>query len=116
MGIVVVVRTRGRIVRRLELGGVRVARRETGRVLAFIVSNRGNVTETLTGARAVLSRPRSGRRVGTLVASKRDLRPLTSGILEFRLGASAPGRIAVRVVIPPEPGRDAVQRSYRIRL
>ena len=116
MGLVVVVRAPGRIVRRLELRGLRVARKGRGRALELVVANRGNVTESLARARAVLSRARSGTPVVTLTARSRDLRPQTRGILEFRFRSPPRGSMTARVVIPAEPGRSGLQRTYRIRL
>jgi hypothetical protein len=116
MGVVVVVRAPGKVVRRLELRGLHVARRGRSRALELVVANRGNVTESLVRARAVVSRARGGRRVGTLVAGNRDLRPRTSGIVEFRLRGKPRGWMTTRVVIPAVPGRSVLQRTYRIRL
>ena len=116
MGVVVVVRASGKVVRRLELRGLRVARRGRGRALELVVANRGNVTESLARARAVVSRARSGRRVATLVARSRELRPRTSGILEFRFRGHPRGRMTARIMIPAEPGRSRLLRTYRIRL
>jgi hypothetical protein len=115
MGVVVVVRVPGSVVRRLQLRRLRVVRGRR-RALELLVANRGNVTESLEGARAVVSLTRSGRRVATLVASRRDVRPRTRGIVEFRFRGHARGRMTVRVVIPGEPGRSALRRTYRIRL
>jgi hypothetical protein len=111
MGVVVVVRVPGRVVRRLELRGLRVGRRR--RTLELLVANRGNVTESLHGARLVLS---SSGRARTLVAGRRDVRPRTRGIVEFRLPRGTHGRVAARVVVPGEPGRSALRRTYRIRV
>ena len=116
MGVVVVVRAPGNVVRRLELRGLRVARRGHGRALELVVANRGNVTESLRRARAVVTRARSGRRVATLVARSRELRPRTSGIIEFRLRGRPHGWMTARVLIPAEPGRSRLQRTFRIRL
>jgi len=105
MGVVVVVRAPGRIVRRLELRRLRVVRRRRGRVLELTVANRGNVTESLERARAVVSRAASGRHVATLIAGSRDLRPRTRGILEFPFRARRHGLMTARIVVFAEPGR-----------
>jgi hypothetical protein len=115
LGVVVVVRAPGRIARRLELGPLRMARRGRRRTLELLILNRGNVTEMLTHARADISRTRGRRRVATFVASARDLRPRTRGILEFPFRARVRGRMTVRVLVPAEPGRPAVSRVYRIK-
>ena len=116
MGVVVVVRAPGRTVRRLKLRRLRVTRRGRSRALDVLVANRGNVNESLTGARTVVSLAGDGRRVATLVASSRDLRPRTSGIVEFAFRSSLHGRMTARIVIPAQPGRNAVRRTYRFRL
>jgi hypothetical protein len=116
LGVVVVVRAPGRVVRRLELRGLRAARRGRGRALELVVANRGNVTESVAHAHAIVSRARSGRHVATLIASSRDLRPGTRGILEFRFRRLPRGWMTARVVIPAEPGRGVAGRMYRIRL
>jgi hypothetical protein len=117
IGVVVVVRAPGRMVRRLELRRLRVVRRGRARALDVVVANRGNVNETLTQARAVVSSfVRRGGRGGTVVASSRDLRPWTSGIVEFPVRRLRRGVSRVQIVIPAEPGRGIVRRTYRIRL
>ena len=55
MGVVVVVRAPGTVVRRLELRGLRVTRAGHTRVLEVGVTNRGNVTESISRARSTLS-------------------------------------------------------------
>jgi len=115
MGIVVVVRVPGKVVRRLELLGLRVERHRP-RALALLIANRGNVTESLAGVRAVVSLRRRGRPVAALVGSRRDLRPRTRGIVEFRLQRQARGVVTIRVVVPGEAGRRTLRRTFRIRL
>lgn len=110
LGVVVVVRAPGAVVRRLELGRLRVARR----TLELVVANAGNVTERLLHVRTVVSR--AGRRLASVAASARELRPKTRGLLEFHLRTHAHGTVTARVVIPADPGRRAIRRTYRIRI
>jgi hypothetical protein len=114
MGVTVVVRVPGAVVRRLELRGLRLARRR--RALELLVANRGNVTESIHGARVLLAQARTGRRVAMLAASRREVRPHTRGIVEFRYRGHARGRLTARVLVPADRGRRAVSRTYRIRL
>jgi hypothetical protein len=116
MGVVVVVRAPGKVVRRLELRRLRVARRGHERALELVVANRGNVTESLGRTRAVVSFARSGRRVAALVARSRDVRPRTSGIVEFPLRRLPHGWMRARIMIPAQSGRRVLQRTFRIRL
>jgi hypothetical protein len=115
LGVVVVVRAPGAVVRRLKLRRLRLARRGR-RALELVVVNSGNVTERLLHARATLSRPWSRRRIAIVAAGARELRPHTRGLLEFRLRAGANGPMTVRVVVPAEPGRPTIRRTYRIRI
>lgn len=115
LGVVVVVRAPGTLVRGLQLRGVRVRRRGRARMLELGVVNRGNVNESLAGVRSTISRAGTGRRLEAAVAARRELRPRTRGILEFRLGRLH-GAVLVRVLVPAAPGRDAIRRTYRLRL
>jgi hypothetical protein len=116
LGVVVVVRVPGKIVRRLRLRGLRVARRGGRRLLELRIANRGNVTETLSRARVSVVRARTGRRLATLAALPREVRPHTQAIAEFRYRRFLRGAVNARVVIPAVPGRSAVRRTYSIRL
>ena len=114
VGVVVVVRAPGKVVRRLEVRALRVVRRGRRRALELVVANRGNVTESLKRLRAALVR--RGHHIAVLVSVSRDLRPGTSGVVEFRLRARVHGWMTVRVAIPAAYGRSALRRTYRIRL
>jgi hypothetical protein len=112
LGVVVLVRAPGAVVRRLRLGRLRVSRRG----LELVVVNAGNVTERLRRVRAVLSRLPSRRRISAVAAGARELRPHTRGLVEFRLRTGIHGLATAHVVIPAEPGRPELRRTYRLRL
>jgi hypothetical protein len=117
MGVVVVVRAPGTVVRRLSLGRLRVARGGEGRArtLELVVVNRGNVTESFERGATSVSLFRSGRRVALLTGVPRSLRPATRGIVQFpaRSRVTGPFRAVVRV----KTGSGTVlQRSYRVRM
>ena len=115
IGIVVVVRAPGRIVRRLSLGPLR-ARRERGtRILELDVRNRGNVTESFE-RRDVGLTLRRGVEELKVRAEPRDLRPRTGGIVQFRYRGALQGWATAAVRIAGEPGRAAVFRTYRVKL
>lgn len=116
LGVVVVVRVPGTVVRRLELRRLWVARRGGRRLLELRVANRGNVTETIARVRVTVSRPRTGQRLASLGAARREVRPHSQGILEFRLRRRTLGAVRARVVIPAGPGRRAIRRTYWLRL
>lgn len=115
MGVVVVVRAPGVVVRRLVLGRLRVARGGRPRVLELEVVNRGNVTEPFDRRTAVVSLFRSGRRVALLTAIPRSLRPGTRGLVQFPTPARTRGPLRAIVRVSTESG-SVLQRSYRIRL
>jgi hypothetical protein len=116
LGVVVVVRAPGTVARRLRLRRLRLARRGGKRALELLVVNAGNVTERLRHVRAILWRPASGRRVAIIGGAVRELRPHTRGILEFRLRTRVTGPVAVRVIVPAEPGRRLLRRTFRLRI
>lgn len=116
LGVVVLVRAPGAVVRRLKLGRLRVVQRGGRRELELVVVNVGNVTEPLIHVRTVIAPLSTRRRIATLPTSARELRPRTRGLLEFRLQTRAHGTVTARVVIPAEPGRPVVRRTYRVRL
>ena len=116
LGVVVVVRAPGAVVRRLKLGRLGVARRAGMQALELVVVNDGNATERLLHVRTVVSPQPARRHIATVVASARELRPHTRGLLEFSLRTRAHGPVTAQVVVPAEPGRPVIRRMYRIRL
>ncbi len=115
IGVVVVVRAPGRIVRRLVLRELRVRRAHNRRTLELLVANKGNVTESLGPGRVRISLVRRGERT-TLAAEPRDLRPRTSGVVVARHGARSGGWATVRVEVASTDRGPAVRRSFRIWL
>ena len=114
MGVVVVVRAPGKVVRLLALRGLRAVRTSRGRALELVLVNRGNVTESLGRGRAVVSVERDGRRLARLTAATRSLRPGTRGVLQFPIRRRLDGIVLARVDLVAESGR--IQRVYRLRL
>jgi hypothetical protein len=115
IGVVVVVRAPGRVVRRLELGGLRVRGKRGARILELWVINRGNVTETLDRGRVRITLRRGATQAG-LRASGRDLRPRTRGIVPFPYGGALTGWVTARAEIVGVPGVLAVRHGFRIKL
>ncbi len=116
MGIVVVVRAPGSVVRRLELGGLRVFRSGRVRVLELGVANRGNVTESFARAHVTVSLHRGGRRIARLTADPRELRPRTRGVLQFHYRGAERGWVTAHVDVSPETSGRVLRRTFRIRL
>ena len=117
LGVVVIVRAPGTIVRRIELLRVRV--RPPGRpgVLELVLANRGNVTEVVgpSCVRATL------RRVGEVLArlrpTARRLLPHTRGIVELRYPRGVRGWATVRLEPSGRPPcARTLSRTLRVRL
>ena len=110
IGVVVVVRAPGRVVRRLTLGALRVRRERTRRILELTVRNRGNVTETIDRGRVRvwLRRGTSRRR---LRPEPRELRPHTRGVVRLPYPPRLAGWSTVRIEVLAEPGRRALVRT-----
>jgi hypothetical protein len=115
LGIVVVVRAPGRVVRRLVLGRLDVRRTRGARIVELRVANRGNITETL-GKRRLRVWLRQSRAVTRLDAAPRDLRPRTSGIVQLRYGGRLRGWVTARAEVATGPGMPLLRRTFRIRL
>jgi hypothetical protein len=115
VGVVVVVRAPGRVVRRLVVRELHVRPPRGTRALELLVVNRGNVTESLTRGRVRITLLQRRKRV-TLAAEARDLRPRTSGVVVARYGARRRGWATVRVDIASVEGGPGVRRSFRVKL
>ena len=116
MGVVVVVRAPGAVVRGLELRSLRVARRARPRVLELAITNRGNVTESIARSHASLSLYRGGRRIAKLRAEPRDLRPRTRGVLEFLYRGAERGPVTARIEVASDAASRVLRRTFRVRL
>jgi hypothetical protein len=114
VGLVVVLRVRGRIVRRLDARALTVHRGGPARLLDLRLVNRGNVTEQLGSDGLRLALFRGGRRFATLRPRSQELLPHSAGIAVFayrgRLRGDAVARVELR---PPVRGR---RRSFHLRL
>jgi hypothetical protein len=97
LGLLVVVRVPGRIVRRLDVARVRFRRR-----LEVLVANRGNVTETIAARCFAVTVRRAGRVIARLHPHARTILPHTSGLFAFPL-RRARGRVRVGVALSPGP-------------
>jgi hypothetical protein len=113
LGLVVVVRVPGRIVRRLAILRVELRPRR----LELLVANRGNVTETITRRCVTVTVRRRGRVLARLHPPARRLLPRTRGLLELRFRRPRRGRLHVGVALstgpPCGPPR---RRDFSIRL
>lgn len=114
VGVIVVLRVRGRIVRRLDARTLTVRRRGARRLLELLLRNRGNVTEQLGGDELRLVLLRHGRSFVRLRPRRRELLPHSAGIAEFAYRGNLRGKVLVRVELRP-PGRGP-RRSFHVRL
>ena len=115
IGVVVVVRAPGRVVRAVTIRALRVRRVGHARTLELVLANRGNVTETIEPARVRLLLVRKGARASVRV-DPRALRPRTNGVVQFRYRGRLAGWVTARVRLTLEPGRPAVSRTFRVKL
>ena len=116
LGVVVDVRAPGEIVRRLVLGRLRLVRDGRLRTLELLLTNRGNVVETIARHRVSLVLTQRGRVVARLHPDPRELLPQTKGLVLFHYGGRARGRVAALATVAPEAGTSTLYRTYRLRL
>ena len=115
LGVHVVVRAPGRIVRRLVLRRLAVRRQGQTRILELVVGNRGNVTEEIERERISLSL-RRGRALVRLRPEPRELLPHSRGVVQFRYRGRMTGWVDALASIAPASGGSSIYRSFRIRL
>jgi hypothetical protein len=114
VGVMVVLRVRGRIVRRLDARALTVRRSGTLRLLQLRLVNRGNVTERLGGDGLRVSLLRDARKLVTLRPRSRELLPHSAGIAVFAYRGRLRGSVLARVeLLSPIRGP---RRSFRVRL
>jgi hypothetical protein len=113
VGVMVVLRVRGRTVRHLDARSLTVRRSGMLRLLQLRLVNRGNVTEPLgNGLRLALLR--GGRRFATLRPRSQELLPRSVGLAVFAYRGRLRGSVLARVELRP-PIRGP-RRSFRVRL
>lgn len=117
LGVVVVVRVPGRVVRRVVPLRLHVRRRRRVRLLELLVANRGNVGERLGAPCLRVDLLRRGRRLARLAPLPRELLPRSRGLAELRYRGRARGDATARVQV--SPGRRCgprAERRFHIRL
>jgi len=97
LGVIVVVRVRGRIVRRLTPIRLRARTRGRARQLDLLLRNAGNVTEAVDTGCLTLGLRRPAARLVHLRPVARTLLPHTRGIAEFRYPKRWHGRATVSI-------------------
>jgi hypothetical protein len=111
LGIRVVVRAPGRIVRQLVVRELRVRRARRSRVLEVVLANRGNATETLPRGRVTVTLRARGRTVARLRVGPREVLPRSKAILVARYVGRVRGVVFARVEVS-----GARTRIFRVRL
>lgn len=97
VGVIVVLRVPGRVVRRLDARALTVRRQGTRCLLELHLVNRGNVTEELRGDRLQLLLRRAGRVFATLRPRRRELLPHSAGIAMFAYRGRIRGPVLARI-------------------
>ncbi len=114
VGVLVLLRVQGKIVRRLDPRGLSVRRRGELCLLYLRLVNRGNVAERLGRDRLRLSLFRHGRRVARLRPRSQELLPHSTGLALFAYRGRLRGVLLARVGLRPPLPR--TRRSFRVRL
>jgi hypothetical protein len=96
LGVVVVVRAPGAIVRRLALLRLSIRRGEHARALELLFANRGNVSEVV-GPCLTVTLHRAGKVLARLRPAARRLLPRARGIVELRYPKRVRGWVKVHV-------------------
>ena len=115
IGVVVVVRAPGRVVRSVAIRALRVRHAGRTRTLELVLANHGNVTETIDAARVRLLLVRKGVR-SPVRADVRELRPRTNGVVQLRYRGRLTGWVTARVRLTLEPGGPILSRTFRVKL
>ena len=100
LGVVVVVRAPGQVVRRVSAVRLHVRRVGKARVLGLLLANGGTVTETVGGRCAVLWLYRRSRILARLRAAERTILPHTRGLVELVYRGRLRGHLGA---VPPAP-------------
>jgi hypothetical protein len=103
LGVVVVVRAPGKVVRRVSAISLHVRRAGKTRVLGLLLANRGTVTESVGGPCTLLWLHRRGRVIARLRTIERRILPHTRGFVELLYRGRLRGRLQATSP-PPPPG------------
>jgi hypothetical protein len=103
LGVVVVVRAPGKVVRRVSAIRLGVRRAGKARVLDLLLANRGTTTEALGGRCPVLWLRRGSRVLARLRAAERRILPQSRGLVELVYRGRLRGRLRA-IPPPPRPG------------
>jgi len=117
LGVVVVARVPGRLVRRLVVGQLRIAHRPQSTVVDVVVANRGNVDEWIGARRLSIRLLRRGAPVATLWSAPRRLLARSQGLVRVSCPRIVHGRVTAVVRLSrPRDGVAVLRRTLRLRL
>jgi hypothetical protein len=110
------VRAPGRLVRKVDVEGIRVRRTGRKRALLVALANRGNVTEQLSG-RVTVTLARGRRLVSRLrYTRRRELFPAARAVVALPYAGRVRGALTAIVTLRRGRHAPALERRYRIRL
>ncbi len=117
IGVVVVARVPGALVRRLALGRIQVRRLGRAHVIEIAVANRGDVDEWLGSRRLSVRLVRRAGPGATIEAAPRRVLARSRGLLQLRCPTSLHGRFTAIVTLLQPSGTVArVTKAIRLRL
>jgi P pilus assembly chaperone PapD len=126
VGIPILVRVAGTLVRDLRVMSLRVDRTGDRHSLRLAVANRGNVNERLLRGQVTVLLRRGARTLAVLQPGTRTLLPGTAATLVMPYGGALRGRLTALVRVRPTPGEQAgpgldravrgIERTFAIRL
>jgi hypothetical protein len=116
VGIAVTVRVQGKRVHRVEVIRARARRtRAPGTAIEVTFANRGNVIESIGGARLRITLLHRGRVIARLPVAQRKVLPRTSALVVLHYRGSRRGAATLRIALAG-PGGKTVTRSFPLRL
>jgi P pilus assembly chaperone PapD len=125
IGLPVLVRTEGPLLRKLAIASLRVAQAKSGRTLRLVVRNEGNINERLARRAVSVKLTRNGKSIGRLAAPARTILPgertVYSLPLAKSLAGAATGLVRVRPAAATLAGQGAphlrpLSKAFRLRL
>ena len=116
LGVVVVARVPGALVRRLVFGGLKVVRRPRSTAVDVAVANLGNTDEWISAKRMSLRLRRHGTVVATLWAVPRRLLARSRGLVRLACPRPVRGRLtAILQLARPREGVPVLRRTLPLR-
>lgn len=125
IGLPVLVRVEGPLLRTLEIKSLRVAQSKSGRTLRLVVRNRGNINERLLRRTVTVRLKRGGTRLARIVAPARTILPGERTVYSLPLAERMRGSVSAVVTVRPASAANAgpgapelrpLSKAFRLRL